>query len=194
MNLSDEIRKLQELHDRGALTDDEFTQAKAAVLASASRAADAVEGQQVVNAQLDALRIQNELAQLDREWEIASQRYMMRGRYGHQYRPSKGTALIPGVIAVVWGGIWTVTAFRMSNGVEDAPGAFSLFPYFGFVFIAFGVGISLYAWVQANRYEEAHAAYEARRAVLLKQAQTSRYRETQARQAPSRIKPTLDEP
>ena len=44
---------------------------------------------------------------------------------------------------------------------------FSLFPYFGLVFIAFGVGIGVYTFVQANRYEEAYAAYQARRTALL---------------------------
>src|SRR5438445_3956368 len=32
MNLADELRKLQELHSTGALTDEEFAEAKAAVL------------------------------------------------------------------------------------------------------------------------------------------------------------------
>jgi hypothetical protein len=32
MELADEIRRLKELHDEGALTDDEFSQAKAALL------------------------------------------------------------------------------------------------------------------------------------------------------------------
>jgi hypothetical protein len=169
MNISDEIRKLQELHDRGALTDDEFTQAKAAVLAGASRPADSEDGQQVVNAQLDVLRIQNQIAQLDREWEIESQQYMMSGRYGQQYRPSKWIGLLIGLMAVVGGGIWTVTAFSMSSGLERAPGAFSLFPFFGLVFIAFGVGIGVYTFVQANRYEEAYARYQARRTALLDQ-------------------------
>jgi Short C-terminal domain len=169
MNISDEIRKLQELHDRGALTDDEFSQAKAAVLAGASRPADSGEGREIANSQLEILRIQNQIAQLDREWEIESQGFMMRGRYGQQYRPSKWGGLIVGLVAVVGGGIWTVTAFSMSSGMERAPGAFSLFPYFGFVFIAFGVGIGVYTFVQANRYEEAYAKYQARRTALLHQ-------------------------
>jgi hypothetical protein len=169
MNISDEIRKLQELHDRGALTDDEFTQAKAAVLAGASRPADSVEGEQAANSQLEILRIQNQIAQLDREWEIESQRYMMSGRYGQQYRPSKWGGLIVGLMAVVFGGFWTVTAFSMSSGMEHAPGAFSLFPYVGLVFIAFGVGIGIYTFSQATRYEEAYAAYQARRNALLRE-------------------------
>ena len=39
MNIADELRKLQELHSSGALTDEEFAQAKAAVLEGASRGA-----------------------------------------------------------------------------------------------------------------------------------------------------------
>jgi hypothetical protein len=35
MSIADELRKLQELHDSGALTDEEFAQAKAAVLCRA---------------------------------------------------------------------------------------------------------------------------------------------------------------
>ena len=41
MALSDELAKLQDLHQRGALTDDEFSRAKARVLDGATKPAEA---------------------------------------------------------------------------------------------------------------------------------------------------------
>ena len=41
MALSDELAKLQDLHQRGALTDDEFSRAKARILEDAARSTEA---------------------------------------------------------------------------------------------------------------------------------------------------------
>ena len=41
MNIADELQKLQELHRTGALTDEEFATANAAVLAAKTTGADA---------------------------------------------------------------------------------------------------------------------------------------------------------
>jgi phage shock protein C len=44
MGLSDELAKLQELHQRGALTDDEFSRAKARLLEGAASSTEAPSG------------------------------------------------------------------------------------------------------------------------------------------------------
>ena len=59
MNLSDEIKRLHELHQAGALSDAEFEQAKARVLASSSMAAPGVnlnKGDGTLSGELGTLR------------------------------------------------------------------------------------------------------------------------------------------
>src|ERR671923_326531 len=94
MDLADELRKLQDLHASGALTDEEFAAAKARVLAGEpAGTGPADEG--VMREQLDELRLQNEVARLDREWELERERYMVAGRYGYRYVPTRGMS-VPG--------------------------------------------------------------------------------------------------
>ena len=59
MTISDEIKRLQELHTQGALSDAEFAQAKVSVL-SAARTPQADSTQ----ASLEEIKFQNELARL----------------------------------------------------------------------------------------------------------------------------------
>ena len=54
MALSDELAKLQELHQRGALTDDEFSRAKARLLDAAASSTEAPSGSAA--AAINALR------------------------------------------------------------------------------------------------------------------------------------------
>jgi hypothetical protein len=152
MSMADELRKLQELHDDGTLTAEEFAAAKATVLAG--RPADsAVEGH------LEEIRQQNDVAQLDREWAIEREQYMVAGRYGYRYLPNKGMSVLGGIIACAFGIFWTMMAASMG-----APG---LFPAFGVLFILFGVGVSVYSFTKATRYEEARRRYQRRRSELL---------------------------
>src|SRR4051794_19655712 len=105
MSLADELLKLNRLHREGMLTDEEFERAKAAVLVAplAHPAAD----------QLDEIRHQNEVAQLDREWQLERDRYMVVGRYGGRYIPNRATSLIGGVVFAGFGTVWTVMAASM---------------------------------------------------------------------------------
>jgi hypothetical protein len=79
MNLADELRKLEELHRSGALTDEEFAAAKARVLAG-EPAGTGPAGEGVMREQLDELRLQNEVDRLDREWQMERERYVQAVR------------------------------------------------------------------------------------------------------------------
>jgi hypothetical protein len=162
MNIADELRKLQDLHQSGALTDQEFAAAKAAVLAGEARGAEPEPG--VMQQHLDEIRLQNEVARLDREWELEREQYVITGRYGYRYLPNKTMSVIMGVVIVVFGIFWTVMAFGM---VGEVSGPFILFPLFGVVFIAAGVGMSIYGYNKATAYEKAYQEYQRRRAELL---------------------------
>jgi hypothetical protein len=151
MSIADELLKLNRLHQEGMLTDEEFEKAKAAVLVAplANPPAD----------ELAEIRRQNEVAQLDREWQIERERYMMTSRYGGRYAPNRATSLIGGIIIAAFGTFWTITAFGMG-----APG---LFPLFGVLFVLGGIGVSAYSFIKAGEYEQAYRRYQQRRASLV---------------------------
>jgi len=165
MSLADELQKLEELRRSGALNDQEFAQAKAALLSGASAAPAEPLGQHLAD-QLAEVRYQNELARVDREWEVERQNYVLTDRYGRQQVPSSGMAIGTAIVGGVFGLIWTVLAFSLTSLDSDfAP--FGLihvvFPLFGVGFIIAAVGFGFYAYARAQRYEQAFAAYQERR-------------------------------
>src|SRR5690348_5211282 len=102
MNLADELQKLQELHRSGALTDEEFAAAKAAVLAKGNTEA-AAPTEPVLKEHLDEVKRQNQLAQLDREWQNEREQYMIQGRNGMRMVPTRAMSVIGGVVVAVFG-------------------------------------------------------------------------------------------
>jgi hypothetical protein len=156
MSITDELRKLQQLHQEGGLTDDEFAAAKAAVLSEGAQPSP--RGEVVPPEFLDDIRRQNELQAVDREWTIEREQYMETGRNGGRYIPERGSSLVGGIIFTIFGVGWTVSAASM--------GAPVLFPVFGVLFVIFGIGLSVRSYVKAEQYEQAHQKYRRRRARL----------------------------
>lgn len=152
MSIADELRKLQELHKAGSLTNEEFATAKANVL-SGNPSPDPV-----LKEHLEEIKEQNELAALDRSWTAERERYMMSGRYGNRYVPNKGSSLILGFVVTLGGMVWTTMAAQM--------GAPKFFLAFGVLFILAGVCLSAYSYKKALDYDKAYARYQRRRADL----------------------------
>lgn len=169
MNLSDEIKKLQELNASGALNDDEFAQAKAAVLARASNqpAGNAAP----VESHLRAIELQNDVARLDREWQMERENYMVTGKYGARYVPSVANSVLVGILCIGFGIVWLIATSSSFNapGSLNAPGVFGYFPFFGVIMIGIGVVFGLISYSKATRYEEALRRYQESRARLLAQ-------------------------
>ena len=157
MSLPEEIEKLQRLRQSGALTDEEFAQAKAAVLNASMDARP--EPSPASEEHLRTIELQNELARLDREWDMEREQYMSTTKYGKRYVPTEGGSIGGAVFTVVFGGIWTT--FAASIG---APGFFLLF---GILFMALGVGAGISSFPKADAYRQAHERYQQRRAHLL---------------------------
>ncbi len=156
MSIADELLKLHTLHKEGMLTDEELEKAKASLLAApAGSAAD----------QLDEIRHQNEIAQLDREWQLDRERYMVAGRYGYRYVPNKAMSLIGGIVIAGFGTFWTIMAAGM--------GAPVFFPLFGVLFVLAGIGMSVYGFIKAGQYADAYGRYQRRRAALLNRGDTA---------------------
>jgi Short C-terminal domain len=164
MSLSDELQKLQDLHRSGALTDAEFAAAKAAVL-SGSGPTEEPASDQAMQQHLEEIKLQNDLARLDREWELDREQYMIQGKYGRRHIPNRGMSVIGGIFMVGFGIFWTATSISMTQGFGG--GIDACFPLFGILFILFGIGMCIYTYNQADRYEQAQRAYRRRRAQLL---------------------------
>jgi len=112
---------------------------------------------------LDVIRLQNELEQLDREWFIGREQHMDRNKQGHLHVPTTRDALLGGIMIVVFGVIWTAMATSM--------GAPFFFPLFGLLFIGGGLYTAINSFSKAAAYRQAESRYRARRADLLKQLQ-----------------------
>jgi len=98
---------------------------------------------------LNRLELQNQLAQIDREWERERQSFMIRDKHGNRREPSEFGAIFGGVIAVGFGIFWTMMAASMHGGM--AP--------FGVIFILFGAGISIYGYNKAKDFRAAQKRY-----------------------------------
>ena len=172
MSLADDLVKLEELRRTGALTDREFDQAKAALLAGGGRpAADPVAAN--LGAQLAEVRYQNELARIDREWEVEKEQYMVADRYGRRHVPTTGVGYGSAVVGGLFGVLWTVMAVSITGGHPDAPPGFGpppivriVFPLFGVLFTVGAVCYGLHCVRKAEAYNRALAAYQARRAAV----------------------------
>ncbi|MFM7073878.1 MAG: hypothetical protein ACKO38_19000 [Planctomycetota bacterium] len=150
MTIADDLWKLDELRRNGSISHEEFELAKRLALDGPQDASR--------SEQLEELKVQNEIAQLDREWEMERKNYMVEGRNGSRYLPGKASSVIGGVIVVAFGIFWTVTsAFLNGFGRPDFSG---FFPWFGVVFTLFGVSVSIHAFMKAGRYEEARQRYQ----------------------------------
>ncbi|PZD74357.1 hypothetical protein C1752_01107 [Acaryochloris thomasi RCC1774] len=158
MTISDELQKLDELRRNGTLSPEEFEIAKRRVL----------EGPQddVLTDRFEEIKTYTELAQLDREWQLERENYMISTRYGRRHIPSKSGSVFGGIIIVVFGILWTMMAASMASG-----SFLSLFPLFGVFFTVAGIGVSIRSFVKAGQYKKAHERYLHRRQSLSKNRQ-----------------------
>ena len=156
MSIADELEKLDELRQRGVLSREEFEASKRKVL-SGSNSNESF-------SQLDQVRAQNEIAELDREWDRERENYQISGRWGQRYTPSKTGSLIGGVVIVAFGIFWTSMAAGISNGMPGSIG--SVFPLFGVLFIIAGASMSIYGFAKASQHDQAQERYRRRRSEL----------------------------
>ena len=109
---------------------------------------------------VEAIRWQNELERLDREWMLRRDALMVTDKRGGRHVPGRTGAIVGSIIAAVFGTIWTGVAATMG-----APGFFVLF---GVVFIIVAIAGGLYSFGKAAQYEQAETVYSERRAELLR--------------------------
>jgi hypothetical protein len=161
MGLSEELKELEALRERGVLDEEEFQRAKERVL-SGGATPD-------LNRHLEHVRRETELARLDREWAMERESFLVAGKYGRRYLPTEGGSIATGIVVVVFGLFWTAMASGITGMGAGAGfgGVFGLFPLFGLLFIGVGVAASVGGYRKAQAYRAAEARYRERRERLL---------------------------
>lgn len=148
MALTDEIEKLQQLHAQGALTDEEFGEAKARLIDGIEPAPGATPPD--VTQRLDELALQNAILRLDHDWEEQKQRFMIRG-HNRRMLPSRRDAVATGVFGVIFAGIMLFVVSLLPN-----PGPIELLPVL-VLLVMIAVAVSRYS--KAQEYEAAQRMY-----------------------------------
>jgi hypothetical protein len=102
-----------------------------------------------------AIKANDDVAALDRQWEMQKQEFMANNRRGGPSIPTTGGSIFAGTITIIFGIIWTIGAAG-----SNAP---AIFPLFGVFFICLGIGHAIYSASKAEAYKEAERQYESRR-------------------------------
>ncbi|MFK8114194.1 MAG: hypothetical protein AB8B91_18475 [Rubripirellula sp.] len=108
---------------------------------------------------------------LDRSWEIERAEYMVQGKHGRVSKPTKGTAVLVGVVMGGFGLFWTVMTLGITGAGSrmGAPGFIKLFPLFGVLFIGVAIFQAVNIFGKAEAYERAQARYQEKRRELMRE-------------------------
>jgi len=147
-DITDELQKLYRLLESGAITTEEYEQAKSIILKQESASDGAIEKR------LLEVEFQNELLQIDRDWEAESKQYLS----SEGLKPSCVTGLFLAIasIILVIAGVWMLAA---SNALTNP---ISLL--FALLFVFVGIWAPLSYFQTYQRYEKAREIYRLRRA------------------------------
>jgi len=125
-----------------------------------------VEKTEQLSSRLDDLTTQNELAALDREWELKREDFIVSGNDGHPIIPTVASSIIGGVMITVFGSVWTAMAGSIT-AIFPPWGPFGIakvaFPLFGVLFIIGGIATSIVSCSKAIKHREAERRYHRRR-------------------------------
>lgn len=171
MSIADELKKLEDLRWNGTLTDAEFAQAKAALLAQLAPPplpAPAAATEQPTRPLGDE-RYQSELKRIDREWAREKDKYMIANKDGRRYVPTTGEIIAGAVMVAALGVFWTLFSLGIAIGAPSAGPFLAVKVFFlllGVAITASGVWSGLRAAERTEAYNRAHAAYQRRRAAV----------------------------
>jgi hypothetical protein len=163
MGIADELEKLDQLRLKGSLTEEEFAQAKSQLLSNVQKSGEA---QSLLEGQLTELRHQNELAQLDREWQIEQRRYQVAGSYRVLYVPTVSMGLVIAISGSLFGLFWIATAYylpEMINAISPVAWQFinvsRVLFVIGTVITVVSLARGLILCVKAIAYQRAYLTY-----------------------------------
>ena len=114
---------------------------------------------------LDYLERQNELARVDREWDMERERYMQYSRHGRRsVPPSTTNSIVGGVVFGVLGLGMIAVGLVAAVGAQSAGGLACAVP--GVIFVAVGALAGVVGYNQARQYQRAYQHYLDRRAAV----------------------------
>jgi len=90
---------------------------------------------------------------------VERENYMLRGKHGGRYVPTRAMSILTGVLMTGFGIFWTFSA-------TSASGA-ALMSFLGAIPILVGIGFGIYSYSKAVEYEQAYERYQRRRERLL---------------------------
>ena len=116
-----------------------------------------VEHTEQLSEQIDELTTLNEIAALDRRWDMQRESFMVQDKHGKRYLPTEGRSLAMGVFTTAGGAIWMAVALGQGAGS---------FAMFGLLFIGFGIAASLWGFKKAGEFRRARRRYRRQRREL----------------------------
>jgi hypothetical protein len=120
---------------------------------------------QRIERDVSEIKLRERIEQLDREWMIQRDQFMVRDRRGNRSLPGGGALAVPAIVCVcglvcIFGIFWTITAAN-----AGAPG---FFVFFGVVFVLFAIVGGLASISKVNAYAQAQEDYQNRRQAMLR--------------------------
>ncbi len=123
-------------------------------------------------AQVQKLTRQNELEELDRQWESERETYIYRDQQGVNRLPAQRFAWLIGGSVVFFGILWTILATAITRSAPNV-GPFAvaraIFPLFGIGFIVFGFFAAARLHHKAKQFQDAQEAYRRQRERILEE-------------------------
>ena len=117
------------------------------------------------------IRLQNELEQLDREWEAERESFMVSDQEGRRKIPTKGGSAVGGIFIVIFGIVWIVFAASIGSGFGIVG---SVLPIFGVVVVIAGAMSAMGSFSKAERYTGAEAKFQTQRTSILRQLEKAK--------------------
>lgn len=100
---------------------------------------------------VDQLHRQQQIASLDREWELAQQGFLVKGKDGHTSIPSAGGAIFSCLAGIGFCILATTIGLNASEGMSGpGPGPQVIFPAFGALAAVVGIGTGFLAIRQSG--------------------------------------------
>ena len=165
MNIVEELERLQELYRNGTLTEEEFRQAKAAILAKAAEGRP-TENTQAVHQQSEELQKQNAVLKIDKDWLEECTQHMWQDDFGNAREPKEWMWKLVAIFGTIFGICMFVPGIAVGGAAVAVAGVFALV-----IIVAFA-GCSAWYYSKYDRYKKAYAAYQERRAAALKETPT----------------------
>lgn len=160
--MSDELQKLEALLQSGTLTPEEFQLAKQRVLEESP----VTEGM----GEIEEMKAQLALIQLEREWELERQKYLVSTRYGVKRMPTLYVGIVAVLVMLCPGLVIVFVEFFTRYGIQSNRDPSLKFFLLAYVVILIGVIWSaIREIIKFDRYQKAHPHYMRRRSELLGQ-------------------------